>query len=106
MVWNRGNQDDYNSWESLGNSGWSWTDLLPYFKKVGKDPHLTARLTVPLSQKHSPLSIIGESTINPSHSLPMHMDRPVLFQSATPTTIGLKQVSNVFVDTASAHLDR
>lgn len=34
MVWNRGNQDDYNSWQSLGNAGWSWNDLLPYFKKV------------------------------------------------------------------------
>ena len=38
MVWNRGNQDDYNSWQSLGNPGWSWNDLLPYFKKVG-DTH-------------------------------------------------------------------
>lgn len=36
MVWNRGNQDDYNSWESLGNAGWSWSDLLPYFKKVSR----------------------------------------------------------------------
>lgn len=34
MVWNRGNQDDYNSWQSLGNPGWAWDDLLPYFKKV------------------------------------------------------------------------
>ncbi|ERF75652.1 hypothetical protein EPUS_08805 [Endocarpon pusillum Z07020] len=33
MVWNRGNQDDYNSWQSLGNPGWAWDDLLPYFKK-------------------------------------------------------------------------
>lgn len=36
MVWNRGNQDDYNSWQSLGNAGWAWSDLLPYFKKVGE----------------------------------------------------------------------
>lgn len=34
MVWNRGNQDDYNSWQALGNKGWAWADLLPYFKKV------------------------------------------------------------------------
>jgi choline dehydrogenase len=34
MVWNRGNRDDYNSWQSLGNPGWGWNDLLPYFKKV------------------------------------------------------------------------
>lgn len=36
MVWNRGNQDDYNSWEVLGNSGWSWSGLLPYFKKASE----------------------------------------------------------------------
>ena len=34
MVWNRGNQDDYNAWSDLGNPGWGWNDLLPYFKKV------------------------------------------------------------------------
>jgi choline dehydrogenase len=34
MVWNRGNQDDYNAWQALGNDGWAWDDLLPYFKKV------------------------------------------------------------------------
>ena len=34
MCWNRGGQDDYNAWESLGNPGWGWDGLLPYFQKV------------------------------------------------------------------------
>lgn len=34
MVYLRGGKDDYSSWESLGNQGWSWDELLPYFKKV------------------------------------------------------------------------
>jgi choline dehydrogenase len=34
MVWNRGNQESFNSWASIGNSGWAWADLLPYFRKV------------------------------------------------------------------------
>lgn len=34
MVWTRGAQADYDAWEQLGNPGWSWADLLPYFKKV------------------------------------------------------------------------
>lgn len=34
MCWNRGGADDYNTWEALGNPGWSWQDLLPYFIKV------------------------------------------------------------------------
>ncbi|GES66036.1 hypothetical protein ATETN484_0014000400 [Aspergillus terreus] len=33
MVFDRGSQADYNRWEALGNAGWGWTDLLPYFKK-------------------------------------------------------------------------
>ncbi len=34
MVWNRGGKDDYDIWESLGNPGWNWDGMLPYFKKV------------------------------------------------------------------------
>ena len=33
MCWNRGTQDDYNAWEALGNPGWGWDGMLPYFKK-------------------------------------------------------------------------
>ncbi|RVX70691.1 hypothetical protein B0A52_05341 [Exophiala mesophila] len=33
LIWNRGNQDGYNAWNELGNDGWGWDDLLPYFKK-------------------------------------------------------------------------
>ena len=34
MVWSRGNQIDINAWESLGNPGWNWDNLLTYFKRV------------------------------------------------------------------------
>lgn len=33
MAWNRGNREDYDAWSELGNSGWSWEELLPFFKK-------------------------------------------------------------------------
>ena len=33
MLWNRGGQGDYANWVELGNPGWSWDDLLPYFIK-------------------------------------------------------------------------
>jgi 5-(hydroxymethyl)furfural/furfural oxidase len=34
---NRGAPTDYDEWEARGAVGWSWKDVLPYFKKVERD---------------------------------------------------------------------
>lgn len=34
MFLDRGSASDYDAWEQLGNPGWGWSSLLPYFKKV------------------------------------------------------------------------
>ncbi|XP_043478003.1 glucose dehydrogenase [FAD, quinone]-like [Leptopilina heterotoma] len=33
MVYIRGAHRDFDNWETMGNSGWSFKDVLPYFKK-------------------------------------------------------------------------
>ena len=33
MVYIRGQREDYDHWEALGNTGWSYEEVLPYFKR-------------------------------------------------------------------------
>ncbi|MFO1350458.1 MAG: choline dehydrogenase [Gammaproteobacteria bacterium] len=44
LVYIRGQREDFNHWRQLGNTGWSWEDVLPFFKKAedqsrGGDAH-------------------------------------------------------------------
>jgi choline dehydrogenase-like flavoprotein len=33
MMYIRGNPSDYDDWEAMGNPGWKFEDVLPFFKK-------------------------------------------------------------------------
>jgi len=39
MLFIRGTYPDYDAWEQLGNEGWNWKSLLPYFEKVRVTSH-------------------------------------------------------------------
>ncbi len=52
MVYTRGVASDYDEWRNAGNPGWSWKDVLPYFKRSESNTHGTEDLhgrTGPLS---------------------------------------------------------
>lgn len=56
MLYVRGNPLDYDRWEAMGNEGWSWKDVFPYFfKSEGTDdPEL---LTDGYHNKWGPLGV-------------------------------------------------
>ena len=39
MVFVRGQPRDFDDWAALGNPGWAWADVLPYFKKLEDSEH-------------------------------------------------------------------
>jgi choline dehydrogenase len=43
MVYMRGQPADYDHWRQLGNAGWSYDDVLPYFKKAERNERLHDR---------------------------------------------------------------
>ncbi len=61
MVYIRGNKWDYDNWADMGCTGWSYDDVLPYFKKAesnergGDDYH----------GGEGPLSVSGQKWLNP-----------------------------------------
>lgn len=62
LIFIRGQKEDYDGWKNLGNTGWGWDDVLPYFKKAeGND-----RLGEPLHSKTGPLKA---SSIPKKHPL-------------------------------------
>ncbi|MFZ2097436.1 MAG: GMC family oxidoreductase N-terminal domain-containing protein [Anaerolineales bacterium] len=65
MMHIRGHPEDYNNWAYNGNAGWSYKDVLPYFKKLEDQEDKTSDLTGvggplhlinPKNHQHHPLT--------------------------------------------------
>jgi choline dehydrogenase-like flavoprotein len=61
MVYIRGHRADYDQWASLGNSGWSWSDVLPYFKRAEDNADFDGEF----HGKGGPLAVSKLRTDNP-----------------------------------------
>jgi len=55
LIYIRGNYRDYNHWADLGNTGWSFDDVLPYFKK--SERNLRASISEKYHGKDGPLFV-------------------------------------------------
>ncbi|MCE4556338.1 GMC family oxidoreductase [Roseateles cellulosilyticus] len=64
MVYIRGQREDYDAWAALGNAGWGWDDVLPYFiQSEGNDS-----FGAPLHGQAGPLKVSRLRTDNPLHA--------------------------------------
>src|SRR5271163_3319923 len=54
LIYIRGQPEDFDHWEQLGNRGWGWDDVLPYFKQ-GEESELHGKggflTTSPMSER-------------------------------------------------------
>jgi choline dehydrogenase len=95
MVYMRGQPADYDHWRQLGNAGWSYDDVLPYFKKAERNERLHDRF----HGADGPLNVAERPYTNPlSHAfveaaqqagLPFNPD----FNGALQLGCGLFQVT-------------
>ncbi|WP_353142020.1 GMC family oxidoreductase [Acinetobacter pragensis] len=63
MIYIRGNRADYDHWASLGNAGWSYQDVLPYFIKSENN----SRIQNEYHGNAGPLSVSDVQSDSPVH---------------------------------------
>lgn len=63
LIAMRGQREDYERWRDLGNPGWGWTDVLPYFRKLETNEDFAGEQ---LHGAHGPVHI---SSIGARHEL-------------------------------------
>ena len=57
MLYVRGDKDDYDNWAKAGNDGWSYEDVLPYFKKSMDQQDLNLARNTKLYARGGPLTV-------------------------------------------------
>jgi choline dehydrogenase len=62
MVYTRGARRDYDGWAAAGCTGWSWDDVLPFFKR-------SEAFDGPASEWHSTGGLLGVSQLRAVHPL-------------------------------------
>ena len=65
MIYIRGHQSDYEDWANLGNEGWAYKDVLPYFKKAEHNE----RINNEYHGRNGPLNVSDSFSKNSIHEL-------------------------------------
>ena len=76
MVYIRGHRNDYDHWAALGNTGWSYADVLPYFKRSEDNSELDGEY----HGKGGPLSVSKLQSDNPVQDIYLQAARESQFR--------------------------
>src|ERR1700720_3459498 len=76
MVYIRGHRSDYDHWASLGNTGWSYADVLPCFKRSEDNAELDGEY----HGKGGPLHVTGLRSDNPVREIYLQAAREAQFR--------------------------
>jgi len=76
MVYIRGHRTDYDHWAALGSTGWSYADVLPYFKRSEDNSELDGAY----HGKGGPLHVTGLRTDNPVRDIYLQAAREAQFR--------------------------
>jgi choline dehydrogenase-like flavoprotein len=76
MVYIRGHKWDYDHWASLGNTGWSYADVLPYFKRSENNAVYNGEY----HGQSGPLRVNNVRTDNPVHEIYLQAAREAQFR--------------------------
>jgi choline dehydrogenase-like flavoprotein len=95
MIYTRGPRSDYDHWSQLGNVGWSYDELLPYFKRSENN----SRIRNEFHGNEGPLHVSDLQTHNPVQQIYLDAAReagfPINddFNGATQEGLGIYQVT-------------
>ncbi len=65
MIYIRGHQSDYDDWAAMGAKGWSFNDVLPYFKRAERNE----RFNGALHGQGGPLNVADLASPNPLNDM-------------------------------------
>lgn len=95
MIYIRGHASDYDDWAAMGATGWSFADVLPYFKRAENNE----RIDDALHGRGGPLNVADLASPNPVNDLflaacdELQLPRNSDFNGATQDGIGVYQVT-------------
>jgi choline dehydrogenase-like flavoprotein len=95
MIYARGHRADYDRWAALGNKGWAYDDVLPYFRKSERNEDFDG----PFHGQDGPVNVARLRTHNPFHEFFLQAARETQlplcddFNVPEPEGLGIYQVT-------------